>query len=165
MTKERLNNLIESVKAVKSQRGYNAREELIYEKWEIGECIIKEPEYIKSAKGSGEIIDAIAEALEMSTTDIHYCIQFFTEYPDGVSTAMEKLGMDASWTKIKEECLGAEKEEKIKEPRYKLSEVEKAFRNWIIKFNRSGNGVGQENFDLAETDIDIEWKKFSNLLK
>ncbi len=161
MTATDLQNLIDAVKAIKSQRGFNARVELINEKWEIGECIASDPEYKKSAQGNGEIIDAVSEALEMSTSDVHYCIQFFTEYPDGVSTAMEKLGMDASWTKIKEECLGAEKEEKIKEPRYKLSEVEKAFRSW---FRKAGLSKPFKNGEGFEELADIEWRKFKNLL-
>ena len=157
MTDSNLNILIEDVKAIVTERGYNARVEIIHEKWEVGERIATDAEYKKSSKGAGEIINEVSIALEMASSDIYDSIRFFEKFPESAESAMESLGKNVSWHNIREEHLGGEKSKKEKEPLYKLSKIENVFRIWIRHTNDVAI-IGQE------LNPDEEWHNFKSRL-
>ena len=54
-------SLVDEIQAIRVERGYNARSELVTAKYEIGRAVNTSPLYSRYTKGVGELIRKIGE--------------------------------------------------------------------------------------------------------
>jgi len=90
--------LLEDLRDIITERGFNASWELILGKWEIGKRILEEhPNFERKYIYGKEIAKIIAESLGRSRRDIYRCIKFARKYPN-LNTLPE--GKAITWNKI-----------------------------------------------------------------
>lgn len=118
---ERLDNLVERVKAIMVESVFSARLTLLEGKHQIGKEIVEDYLYEKWDKGAGDLVKEIEERVGLGKTEIYMCIRFYREYPE-VSTVMEKLPgkkNDITWAATKRLLAG----KPIQECSHKLEEI------------------------------------------
>lgn len=108
--------LIEELKSIVVERGFQSRMEIIEGKYEVGNCIIQNFHNFERSKIYGEnIVQQVAESLETKPRNIWYCIQFAQEAnrKGGLEKYLGGLkeGKNLSWRKIALEYLPEHKEE------------------------------------------------------
>ena len=101
--KEKLEHLVEEIKAILSESVFSARMTLLEAKHLIGKTISENPLYKKSGKGSGEIIKEIAERIGRSERDIYLCVEFYQKYKEIESVVQTLKGRknDITWSAVK----------------------------------------------------------------
>ena len=126
--------LVDDCQSTITEGVFRSRQELIDTYKQLGERIYTDPLYIryggkKGIKGeiseSSEFIQGLAMDIGRSVQVLHYAIQFYSKLalPDTrFSTAVENLGKNASWNKIRA-LLPEPKENKIELPRGKYQVI------------------------------------------
>lgn len=148
-------SLLDDCKAVITEKMFNSRVEIIEGKWELGKRINEENEQMERVKIYGKrIIETLAEDLNVSTSNLWTCMQFYNRFPEKTfSKVLENLpeGKDISWYLIMTKYLTKvpilEQERKI----FHIKIIELALRKWGI----------EKQLKLLEEDI----KKFFDILK
>lgn len=131
-------DLLEECKAIKVEREYNSRIEIINGKWELGEKIVNSNEDLERKKIYGKgIIEALSIDLVMSASDLWACCKFYKKYRyKTFSDVSENLpeGKNISWYMITREYLGDDKNEQksLKRKVYKTEVILGAFEKFII---------------------------------
>ena len=120
--------LVEECKAIGIERGFRARLEIVEGKWDLGKRIIDDKNYVKYSRGGGDFISNLAKDIGMSSSDLYDCIKFASEF-DKLSNAIETLGKNLSWYKIKTEILGNRTEKKELVKKYTWEEIELVLRD------------------------------------
>lgn len=150
-------NFIEECRAIIVETGFNARMELIKQKWLLGERVLKEYENFERKKVYGkEIVQRVAESLKISSRDLWYCIQFTKQYPKLVEELEISLdflpeGKNVSWRKIINKYLPEPKsKEEGKCPHSEIEEVS-FLRCKNCKENLGGHTRTLSKKELAET--------------
>ena len=147
-------SLIEDCQAIGTERGTNARLEVIQGKWEIGERINQANEEMERKKIYGlRIIENLSNDLGVSSTDLWNCVKFYKEI--GVETfddAVPKLpeGKNVSWYKITL-WLGDRKDsekDKVKKS-YKLADILDVFKLLVI----SKGASDEEEIEKSVTEF------------
>ena len=141
-------NLLEECKAIKIEREYNSRIEIINGKWELGEIIVSSNKDLERKKIYGKgIINALSLDLEMSLSDLWACCKFYKKYRyKTVSDVLENLpeGKNISWYKITQEYLKDDEKER-KEPArkkiYKTEVVLNAFERFMADHGFNKNDI------------------------
>ena len=110
-------SLISELEGIKTETIFNARDMVIRGKWLIGEQIVKHKENFNRAEIYGkEIIRHIGESIQMSSTELYNCIQFYEWTIEnkfsGIEAFLEKQNKNISWNKIVHFLLPGKKEEK-----------------------------------------------------
>jgi len=96
--------MIEESAAILTERGYNIKVELIHLKWELGNRVFKEKGNFERFGYGKKIVETVAGDLNISRTELFYCIQFAEKYPE-LSTIMDSFGKEESWSSIKRDHL------------------------------------------------------------
>lgn len=138
--------MIEESTAILSERGYNIRMDLIQLKWDIGNRIIQERGNFKRFGYGEKMVETVAQDINISRTELFYCIQFAKKYPE-LSTIMDNFGKDITWTTIKEDHL-PESSNKGEQKHYmtclldkeeKIIWIKEKYRDYKIKYKDDQN--------------------------
>jgi len=108
--------LVEDLKGLIVEAGFNSRWELVRAYHELGKRVNEANEMFEREKIYGEkIVQRLAKSLRLSERTIHYAIQFHKQYPE---LDLLPAGKNVSWTLVtklltapKEECQHLEVEE------------------------------------------------------
>lgn len=133
--------MIDESVAILTERGYNIKVELIHLKWELGNRIFKEKGNFERFGYGKKIVETVARDLNVSRTELFYCIQFAEKYPE-LSTIMDSWGKDMNWTKIKRDYLpkaGGGSEPKhymtcILDKENRIIWIKEEYKNYKIKY-------------------------------
>lgn len=113
-------SLLEDCKAVVVERYYNANDEILAGKWEVGKRISEENDNMERKKVYGKrIIENLSKDLKVSTSDLFNCVQFYKEYNaeefDAIRGTLPE-GKNITWYKMTNKYLGErkDKEKKVK---------------------------------------------------
>lgn len=146
ITSEEFQGMIADCKAILSERGFNSRMELIQGKWELGERILTDSNYIKYSKDSN-FIQGISDELGCSTSNIYQCLSFYNQFPEWNNFTNQIEGKNVSWYQVTQKYLGGvekiEMEKKVKK-KYYLDEIIEAFIAWA-----------EENISAEKIDDEI----------
>jgi len=97
-------SLVDEIQAIRVERGYNARSELVTAKYEIGRAVITSPLYSRYTKGVGELIRKIGEDVGLQWRSIYDCCRFYhlAEEAGGLEEFFAKnhIGKQMSWSGI-----------------------------------------------------------------
>lgn len=114
--------LVEDSQGILTEGIFRSRQELIDTYRELGKRIYNDPLYTKwSQKTQGKFMRGLAEDIGNSIQVLYYSIQFYERLTTDLefSTAVEKLGKNASWTKIRALLPEPKKENQIPLPKGK----------------------------------------------
>ena len=117
------NLLVEDSQAILTEGIFRSRQELIDCYKELGERIYTDPLYKKwGQKTQGKFMQELANDIGNSARVVYYSIQFYERLTNDKDfcTAVQNLGKNASWTKIRE-LLPPQKEDKIILPKGKFN--------------------------------------------
>ena len=96
--------LIEEIQAIRTERGFNARTELVLGKYEIGKAIITSPLYSRYTRGVGNLIGQVGEEVGLGWRSIYDCCRFYNavEVAGGFEAYLDYHGMgkQMSWAQI-----------------------------------------------------------------
>ena len=142
---------------------YRARMEVIEGKWGIGDRIVNDAGYVRSAHGSGVFMEAFSKDIGLSVSDSYDCIKFRKMF-DKVYDVLESFDKTVSWFKIRQKYLGKRKDD-VGKPRttYKIDEIILAFETWLDISNR--NNVNEEKWQKERDFFTNQFKKFLIKLK
>jgi hypothetical protein len=90
--------MIDECSSIITERGFNARDEVIHCYHEIGTRILEENENFERSKVYGkDIVHRVAKSLSKSKRVVYYALEFVRKYPD-----LGKLpeGKNLSWSRI-----------------------------------------------------------------
>ena len=94
-------SLVQEIEAIRVERGYNARSELVNAKYEIGRAIITSPLYSRYTKGVGELIRKVGSDVGLQWRSIYDCCRFYhvAEEAGGLEAFFTKnqIGKEMSW--------------------------------------------------------------------
>jgi len=110
---EKLNSLVERVKAIMVESVFSARMTLLEARHKIGQEIVTDELYKKWKKGSGDLVKELEKRIGRGKTEIYLCIKFYIKYPD-VSAIVETLPgkkNDITWAAVKRLLVGKSVEE------------------------------------------------------
>lgn len=143
-----LDALEDECRAILTERGFNARQETILARWEVGEAVMRSPWYQRYASSSTAALHTLAGRLGLSARNLYYCLQFrtlFPEYPEQAPPGLE--GKHLTWTDIRQALpAGADAPE----------EVEKKVRRRVEKdavLGLSARRIGQTWTEDDDTDL------------
>lgn len=130
-------SLLDDLKAIETERMFNARIEVIQCNWELGERIFQENSRMERSKVYGkQIVANLANDLGKSESHIHSCVQFYKAidaptFDDAVSKLPE--GKNVSWnTALK--SLGIKKNTKplSQKKSVKIDDAISVFKVWLV---------------------------------
>jgi len=127
---EHYQQLVEDCKSILIEKIFRAKMEVIEAKWEVGQRISTDNKFEEYSTESGDFIKQLAKDLKVSRSDLYDSVKFYKMFPDGVSTAIDSLGKNLSWTKLRVKYLG-KRATKEPEVRYTIEEVENAYHTYI----------------------------------
>ena len=133
--------MIDESKSILTERGYNIKVELIHLKWELGNRVFKEKGNFERFGYGKKIVETVAGDLNISRTELFYCIQFAEKYPE-LSTIMDSFGKDLNWSTIKRDHLpndGSRSEPKhymtcILDKEKKIIWIKEEYKDYKIKY-------------------------------
>lgn len=110
---EEVINLAEQVRAILIETVFSASLTLIEGKHKVGQEIVEDPLYKKWGKGTGKLIQTVAQKIGRSEQDLYLCVQFYQKYPD-ISNVFKAIKSGSSkkvtWADVKRLLSGKPKE-------------------------------------------------------
>lgn len=92
---------VDDCKSILVERMFNANEEIVWCKWEIGEriCIDENFQKISGGRGNESLLKQIFHDIGIGEKDGYFCVQTFEKYPtrEKLSNALDSLGKLNSW--------------------------------------------------------------------
>ena len=143
-------SLVEDCKAIICEHGFIARSEVIKAKWELGERLANDTEYVKHAKGEG-FVRQVAVDLGVSEPAVYQSLKFYELFPEFDKVESLPEAKSLTWHKIVQEHLGVKNDKPVRNSRT-LKEVYGALETY---FRAKG---------LSETDIIAEIAVIADLL-
>lgn len=166
------NSLIDECKSIIGETNYKQNANTLESRWELGRAISQTNDEMKRQKIYGlKVIEKLSEDLGegFSTRNLHYCVQFFKEYPineyKDFATVLQNLpeGKNTTWRDMCHEHLKSSpegqterKDDAKKPPRstFNISEIEGSFKNFLCDI------MGVDDYEQKED----RWEKFKEYL-
>jgi len=111
--RQEIDDLAEQVKAILIETVFSASMTLIEGKHRVGQEIVEDPLYKKWGRGTGKLIQAVAQRIGRSEQDLYLCVQFYQKYPD-ISNVFKAIKGSSSkkvtWADVKRLLSGKPKD-------------------------------------------------------
>lgn len=102
-------SLVDDIIATKTERIFNARQEVLMCYHEIGKRIVLDVDYQRYSHGNGKILSRVSKDTQVSERDLYRSIQWYTLFPDPDDWPE---GKNLSWHKVCNHLLPANGDEK-----------------------------------------------------
>jgi hypothetical protein len=108
------NELIEDCKTIIVETSFASRWALVEGYWNLGQRLREDMNFEKYSREKPELLQRVAESLNISERTLYYSMQFYDKFPD---LSMLPEGKDVSWKKIVTKYLPEAREGKPSLPR------------------------------------------------